>query len=98
MCKKARFRTPFHSQLVQGYQTLVKSAWQYLYPFTWPLLEKLSWKTSLLVISKILGLFANTLTVPCKDFLHNWKYISKPIQVQLSKKPTFFCKFFTVYL
>ena len=59
---KPDFRTAFGNQPVNGYETLLKSARHYYYPiFPW-IWDKLSWKKSVLVRSKILGLFVNTLT------------------------------------
>ena len=62
MPEKSYFRTAFGNQPVNGYETLLKSARHYYYlifPSVW---DKLSWKMSALVRSKILGLFVNTLT------------------------------------
>ena len=41
---------------------------------------------SLLVISKILGLFVNTLTADDKYSFHNSENLREPFQMQLSKK------------
>ena len=60
--EKPYFRTAFGNQPVNGYQTLLKSPRHYYYPiFPW-IWDKLSWKKSALVRSKILGLFVNTLS------------------------------------
>ena len=56
------FRTPFESQGVHVSQILMKLALQVFYSNFLLILEKLSWKTSLLMRSKILGLFGDTLT------------------------------------
>ena len=48
---------------------------------------------SALVISDILGLFVNTLTVDYKNSVRSWKYLLQPIQLQLSKKQNFFLNF-----
>ena len=62
-------------------------------PFTflfWSLREKLSGKTSLLVIVEILGHFAETLTADNKYSVHNRENVSQPIQMQFSKKTNIF--------
>ena len=56
MSKKHHFRTLFNSQLVNGSQTLVKSAWQHFYN-KWHII----W-LSLVVMCEHLGHFVNTLT------------------------------------
>ena len=48
---------------------------------------------SLLVISKILGLFVNTLTVDDKYSLRNSENLRQPITMQLFKKQIFFLNF-----
>ena len=56
------FKTAFASKRVHGSQTLLELALKNFHP-NFPLIqEKLSWKTSPLVRSEILGLFGNTLT------------------------------------
>ena len=45
---------------------------------------------TLLEICEILGLFVNTLTVDDKYFLSNSENLHQSIQMQLSKKKTFF--------
>ena len=67
--KKPRFRTPFNSQHVKGYQTLVESVRQHFYQISSSLWAKLAWKMFLLVICKMLGHFVNTLTADDKYFL-----------------------------
>ena len=49
---------------------------------------------SLLVVSEILGLFVNTITVNGKYSLHNTKNLRQPITMQLSKKKLVFSQFF----
>ena len=55
--------------------------------------DKLSWETSLLVRSEILGLFANALTGDDKYSRHFRETFPQPIQMQLSKKQKFIFKF-----
>ena len=53
---------------------------------------------SLLVISEILGLFADTLTVNDKYFLYNSENLLHQIQMPLSKKQKHFPKTFALIL
>ena len=64
----------------------MKSSWQQLHHIYWLLWHKLSWKMSLLVIQKVLGLLVNTLTTNDKYFLLNRDKLMQPIQMQRSKK------------
>ena len=60
MSKKSRFRGPFEKQLGKCGQALLKSASQTLYQIHWPVSSQLSWRKSLLLTWKILGLLVNT--------------------------------------
>ena len=53
---------------------------------------------SLLVIDKILRLFANTLTVEEKHYLLNIDNLKQPIQMQLAKKEKKFSRIFFSFL
>ena len=86
MSIKPRFRTPFDSQYVKGCQTLLISARQHVYHIFTSIWGKLSWKLTLLVRSKILGLFHNVLTAHGKISLGNRENVPQPIQIQLFKK------------
>ena len=55
--------------------------------------RSLSWKKSLLVIHKILRLFAKTLIVDDKHYLLNRDNFKPPIQMQLSQKQKTFSPF-----
>ena len=80
------FRTNFESQSVQGFQTLPKRALDNFFR-NFPLTQdKLSWKTSLLVRSKILALFGNTLTANHMYSRHRWVKFSQQGQTLLSQK------------
>ena len=52
------------------------------------------WKKSLLVIHKILRLFANTLIVDDKHYLLNRDNLTQPIQMQLDQKQKKISEFF----
>ena len=54
----------------------------------------MSWKKSLLVISKILGMFINTLTADEKYSVPKKDNLTQPIQMQLSKKQNVFLNLF----
>ena len=56
------------------------------------------WKKSLLVIHKILRVFANTLIVDEKHYLLNRDNLTQPIQMQLSQKQNIFLNFFLAFL
>ena len=84
MSKKSRFRAPFDKQLGKRAQALLKSASQTLYQIHWPLPNKMSWKKSLLLTSKIFGLLVNTLASNEKYPVLNRENWTIPIQMQLS--------------
>ena len=98
MPEKPYFRPVFGNQHVNVKQTLLKSARYYYYPiFPW-ICDKLSWKKSALVRSKILGLFVNTLSAEYK--YSRWYMQTFPQQVQtlLSLKQKTFFTFFIAFL
>ena len=71
MCKKYGFRRPFNKRHDKRSQTLSKTEGQHLYHhYSW-LWRLLSWKKSVLVICKILGLFVNTMTAADKNAVLN---------------------------
>ena len=91
MSKKSPLRSPFYKQHGICSQTLLPSAWQQLCHIYWSLWRKFSWKKTLLVICKILGLFVNTLILDDKCSFLNMENLIQSIQMQLSKKQkTFF--------
>lgn len=92
--KRPRFKTVLNSQDVKGFKTLQKSAQQHFYRFVWSIWEKLSYKTSLLVISETFGLFANTFSADDKYPLYNREKLLQSIEIQLSKKLKLFLSIF----
>ena len=56
------------------------------------------WKKSLLVIHKVLRLFANTLIVDHKDYLLNRDNLTQPIQTELYQAQKIFSQFFLAFL
>ena len=98
MPEKPYFRTAFGNQIVNGKETLLKSAWHYYYPiFPW-IWDKLSWKKSALVRSKILGLFLNTLTAEYMYSGRNMRTFTQQVQTLLSLKQKSFSGFFIAFL
>ena len=61
-------------------------------------LEKLSWKKSALVRSKILGLFVNTLTAEYSYSRRNMQTLTPQVQTTLSLKQKTFSGFFIASL
>ena len=98
MPEKPYFRTAFGNQPVNGYKTLLKSARQYLYPISPSIRGKLSWKKSVLVRSKILGLFFNTLTAEYRYSRRNMQTFAQQIQTPLSLKQKIYSRFFISFL
>ena len=83
---KSCFRTPFGNQRINWFQTLLKVARHHLYPlFPW-IPGKLSWKKTALLWSKILRLFANTLTADDKYSCRNMQNFLQRLQTLLSRK------------
>ena len=98
MSKKSCFRGPFDKQHGKRAQALLKSASQHLYHIHRSLPRKLSWKKSLLLTCKILGLLVNTLATDEKYPVLNRDNLTIPIQMQLSRKQNTFSEFFTAFL
>ena len=66
MSKKCRFRRLFDNQHCRPTDTQLKSKQKHIYHIYWSVWRQFSWKKSLLMIWKILGLFVNTLTADHK--------------------------------
>lgn len=62
------------------------------------MLNKLSWKTSLVIEIEILELFLDTLTANGNYSRCNWENFLARIQMDLSKKPKFFSQVFMAFL
>ena len=60
--------------------------------------DKLSWKKSALVRSKILGLFVNTLTAEYTYSRRNMQISRQQVQTPLSLKQNTFSRFFVAFL
>ena len=96
--RKSCFRTPFGNQRVNGFQTPLKVARHHYYPlFIW-FSGKLSWKKTALLWSKILRLFANTLTADDKYSCRKMQNFLQQLQKPLSQKPNTFSGFLIPFL
>ena len=98
MSKKSRFRGSFDKQHGKWDQTLSKSEPEHLYHNDWSLWRQLSWKKSLLVIWKFLGLFVKTLNVRDKYCLLNREDVTRPIRMEFSEKKNSFSQFVSAFL
>ena len=76
---------------------MLKSVRHYYYPiFPW-IWDKLSWKKSALVRSKILGLFVNTLTAEYTYSRRNMQTLTQQVQTPISLKQKTFSRFFIAF-
>ena len=82
LSRKGHFRTSFKH--VNRWQTLGKSAWEYLYNIFWSLWGEMICKLSPLFKFEILGMFFNTLTVAGKYPVQDCENFHFSIQPQLS--------------
>ena len=98
MYKKSRCRRCFDKQHDKHVQALLKSASEDLYHIHQSLPKKFSWKKSLLLTWKILGLLVNTLAANEKYSVLNRDNLTIPIQMQLSQKQKTFSQFFAAFL
>ena len=95
--KKSRFRRLFEKQQGKRAQALFKSASQRLYHIHQSLPSQVSWKRSLLLTCKILGLLLNTLAADEKYLVLHRDNLTIPIQMQLSKKQKTFSVFRCIF-
>ena len=97
MLENSRFRTPFESQRVHGFQTLLKSGCQ-KFRRNFPLSQnKLSYKTSLLLRCEILGLFGNTVIISHMYSCHNSEKLPRDVQTPFSEKPSVLSQTFDAF-
>ena len=96
--RRSCFKTRFGNQRVNGFQTPLKVARHHYYPFFPWISGKLSWKKTALLWSKILRLFANTLTADDKNPCRNMKNFLQQLQTLLSEKLKTFSGFFIAFL
>ena len=98
MPKKSRFRWSCDKWHGKQAEKLLKSERQHLYHIYWSLWRKLSWKKSLLMICKILGLLVNPLTADDKYSLLNENNLLQHIQMHLSQKWKIFSQFILYFI
>ena len=92
------FRTRLGNHRVNEFQTPLKVAMHHYYPlFPW-ISGKLRWKKTALLWSKILWLFAKTLTADDKIPCRNMQYFLQQLQTLLSEKRKTFSWFFIAFL
>ena len=96
--RRSYFRTPFGNQRVNGFQTPLKVGRRHYYPFFRCISGKLSWKKTDLLWSKILRLFANTLTADDKNSCRKMQNFLQQLQTLLSEKRKTFSGFFIAFL
>ena len=96
--RRSCFKTPFGNQRVNGFQTPLKVARHHYYPFSSKISGKLSWKKTALLWSKILRLFANTLTSDDKYSCRNTQNFLQQLPTFLSRKRKTFSGFFIPFL
>ena len=92
------FRTPFADERVNGFQTLLKSAWNHYYPLFSSIWGKLSWKKSTSAWYEILNHFVKILTADDKYSGSNMQNLRQQFQTPLSQKQNIFSRFFVVFL
>ena len=79
-------------------QTLLEVPLQQFYP-NFPLIyKKVSWKTSPLVRSEILGLFGNRFTVDCMYSRRQWQKVNPKFQTLISQKRRTLSEIFIAFL
>ena len=90
-------RQCFEKQYGKRAKALLNSASQHLYPIYGSLLSQLSWKKSLFLTCKILGVVVNTLAANENYPVLNRENLTVPIQMQLSQKLKTFSQFFPAF-
>ena len=97
MSEKSRCRESLNKEHGKRAETLWKSERQHLYRIYWSLWQLFTFKKSLWLICKILGLFVNPLTADGKYSLLNWGNLLQRFQTQLSQKRKTFLEFFYAF-
>ena len=98
MSKKSRFKGYLDKEHDKRPEALLESASPQLYHIHRSLLSQLSWKKSLLLTCKILGLLVNTLIADEKYPVLTGDNLKIPIKMQLSYKQKNFSRFFAIFL
>ena len=97
MSEKSRFKGHFDKEYGKRAQALLKSASQHLYHIYRSVPSEFSGKKSPLFTCQILGLLVKTLAVNDNYAALNRDNLTIPIQMQLSKKKTFFFQFLAAF-
>ena len=97
MSKKPSSRGRFEKQHSKCAQALLKCASQHLYHIQESLPTQLSWKKSLLLTCKMLGLLVNTLAADEKYPVLNRDNLAIGIQMQLYQKQNTFSEFLATF-
>ena len=85
------------NQRVNGFETLLKSAWHQFFHLSPWIRDKLSWKKSVLVTSEIFKLFVNTLTPDDKYSRRHMQIFWQQLQTLLSQKGKIIFQFFIAF-
>ena len=85
------------NQRVNGFETLLKSAWHHYFHLSPWIRDKLSWKKSALVTFKIFKLFVNNLTPDDKYSHRHMQIFWQQLQTLLSKEEKTFRQFFIAF-
>ena len=98
MSKISSLWGPLDEQLGKSSEKLLESPSQHLYHIHWFLPRKLSWKKSLLLTCKILGLIFNTLAADDRYPIPNKDNLTIPTQMQLSERQQTSSQFLAAFL
>ena len=96
--RRSGFRTPFNNQRLNEFQIPPKAARHRYHPISPWIFCILSWTKTALLWSKILRLFANTLTADDKYSCRNIQNFLQQLQTVLSKKRKTLSRFFIAFL
>ena len=96
--KRSSFRTSLANERVNGFQTLLKSAWNRYDTLFLSIRSKASCKKSPSVWYEIIKLFVNALTADDKYSDSNMQNLSQQFQAPLSQNQKTFSGFFIAFL
>ena len=96
--RRSCFRTPLGNQRVNRFQTPLKIGRHHYYPFFPWISGKLSCENTALLWSKILRVFANTLTADDKYSCRYMQNFLQQFQMPLCQKPKTFSGFFIPFM
>ena len=96
--RRSCFRARFCNQRVNEFQTPLIVTRNHCYPFSPQIPGKLSWRKTALLSSKILWMFAITLTADDKHSCRNMQNFLQQLETLLSQKRKFFSRIFIAFL